>query len=48
MKAIKNKPEQCTVDIFEAVGRAMRRCEGKEYGYIIVPIIVDEDEEGSH
>ena len=40
-------PKNSTVDIVQAAGRAMRRCEGKEYGYIIVPIIVDEDEEGS-
>ena len=40
-------PKKSTVDIVQAAGRAMRRCEGKEYGYIIVPIIVDEDEEGS-
>ena len=33
--------------ILFTVGRAMRRSKGKEYGYIIVPIIVDEDEEGS-
>ena len=40
-------PKNSTVDIVQAAGRAMRSCEGKEYGYIIVPIIVDEDEEGS-
>ena len=40
-------PKHSKVDIVQAAGRAMRRCEGKEYGYIIVPIIVDEDEEGS-
>ncbi len=40
-------PKNSTVDIVQAAGRAMRRCEGKKYGYIIVPIIVDEDEEGS-
>ena len=40
-------PKNSTVDIVQAAGRAMRRCEGKDYGYIIVPIIVDEDEEGS-
>ena len=39
-------PKKSTIDIVQAAGRAMRRSKGKEYGYIIVPIIVDEDEEG--
>lgn len=29
-----------TVDVVQAVGRVMRRAEGKEYGYIILPIFV--------
>ncbi len=29
-----------TVDIVQAVGRVMRRAEGKDFGYIILPIFV--------
>lgn len=29
-----------TVDVVQAVGRVMRRAEGKEYGYIILPIFI--------
>ena len=28
------------VDIIQSVGRVMRRCEGKEFGYIIIPVFV--------
>ena len=33
-------PKNSQVDIVQAVGRAMRKAEGKEYGYIILPIAV--------
>ena len=33
-------PRNSQVDIVQAVGRAMRKAEGKEYGYIILPIAV--------
>lgn len=33
-------PKKSQVDIVQAVGRIMRRCEGKDYGYIILPIVV--------
>ncbi len=33
-------PRNSHVDIVQAVGRAMRKAEGKEYGYIILPIAV--------
>ena len=33
-------PRNSQVDIVQAVGRAMRRAPGKEYGYIILPIAV--------
>lgn len=33
-------PKKSQVDIVQAVGRIMRRSEGKEYGYIILPIVV--------
>lgn len=34
-------PKKSQVDIVQAVGRIMRRFEGKEYGYIILPIVVN-------
>ena len=34
------------VDIVQAVGRVMRRSEGKKYGYIIIPVVVPADAEG--
>ena len=33
-------PKKSQVDIVQAVGRIMRRYEGKDYGYIILPIVV--------
>jgi 3-mercaptopyruvate sulfurtransferase SseA len=35
-------PKQSRVDIVQAAGRALRQCEGKEHGYIIVPLVVPE------
>jgi hypothetical protein len=35
-------PKQSRVDIVQAAGRALRRCEGKQHGYIVVPLIVPE------
>ncbi len=37
-------PRKSTIDIVQAVGRALRLFEGKEYGYIILPIIVRGEE----
>lgn len=34
-------PKKSQVDIVQAVGRIMRRFEGKEYGYIILPVVID-------
>ena len=33
------------VDIVQSVGRVMRKAEGKRYGYIIIPIVVPENED---
>lgn len=33
-------PKKSQVDIVQAVGRIMRKAEGKDYGYIILPIVV--------
>jgi predicted helicase len=35
-------PKQSRVDIVQAAGRALRRYDGKEYGYIVVPLVVPE------
>lgn len=34
-------PKKSQIDIVQAVGRIMRKFEGKEYGYIIIPIVID-------
>ena len=31
-------PRKSDIDVVQAVGRVMRRAEGKEFGYIILPI----------
>ena len=33
-------PRNSMVDVIQAVGRVMRRAEGKKYGYIILPIAI--------
>ena len=37
-------PRQSHIDILQAVGRVMRRSEGKRFGYIIIPIALQEGE----
>lgn len=32
------KPRKSRIDIAQAVGRVMRKTEGKEYGYVILPV----------
>lgn len=39
-------PKNSQVDVVQAVGRVMRRSEGKKYGYIIIPVVVPEKIEG--
>lgn len=36
-------PRKSTVDIVQAVGRALRIFEGKQFGYVIVPVIIESD-----
>ncbi|MDA9982621.1 DEAD/DEAH box helicase family protein, partial [Gammaproteobacteria bacterium] len=36
-------PRRSTIDIVQAAGRAMRKAPGKEYGYIIVPMVVPDN-----
>ena len=33
-------PKQSRIDIVQAAGRALRRYPGKEYGYILLPLVV--------
>lgn len=33
------------VDVVQSVGRVMRKADGKQYGYIVIPIVVPEDED---
>ena len=35
-------PKQSRIDIVQAAGRALRQYQGKEYGYIVVPLVVPE------
>ena len=33
-------PRKSQVDVIQAVGRVMRRAEGKDFGYIILPVAI--------
>ena len=39
------QPRRSEIDIVQAVGRVMRRAPGKDYGYVIVPVVVDPNED---
>jgi superfamily II DNA or RNA helicase len=36
-------PKRSAVDIVQAVGRALRTSEGKEFGYIIIPVLIEDE-----
>ena len=36
------EPKRSQVDVVQAVGRVMRRSEGKENGYVVIPVVVPE------
>ena len=38
-------PRDSVVDVVQSVGRVMRKCPGKNYGYILLPIVVSSDVE---
>jgi superfamily II DNA or RNA helicase len=38
-------PKQSKIDIVQAAGRALRKFDGKDFGYIIVPVVLDEEAE---
>ena len=39
------EPRKSPVDVIQAVGRAMRRSEGKQLGYIVCPIVIPPNED---
>ena len=41
------QPRRSQIDVVQAVGRVMRKAEGKQYGYIILPVVVPAGEEPS-
>ena len=38
-------PRKSQVDVVQAVGRVMRRAEGKQMGYIILPVVINPDQD---
>ena len=36
-------PKRSTIDIVQAVGRALRKSEGKKFGYVIVPVVIEKE-----
>ena len=40
-------PRKSQVDVVQAVGRVMRRAEGKQMGYIILPVVIGPDEDAN-
>jgi predicted helicase len=34
-------PKRSTIDIVQAVGRALRPAKGKKYGYVIIPVLIE-------
>ena len=38
-------PRKSQVDVVQAVGRVMRRAEGKQMGYIILPVVISPEED---
>ena len=40
-------PRKSQVDVVQAVGRVMRRAEGKQMGYIILPVMIGPDEDAN-
>ena len=40
-------PRKSQIDVVQAVGRVMRRAEGKDIGYVVLPVLVDEGKSAS-
>ena len=45
--AVLADPKDSTVDIVQAAGRAMRVSDNKKLGYILLPVMLDEEENNS-
>ncbi|MYE32367.1 MAG: DEAD/DEAH box helicase [Chloroflexi bacterium] len=41
------QPRKSQIDVVQAVGRVMRRAEGKQYGYVILPVVVPSGEDAA-
>jgi predicted helicase len=41
-------PRNSQIDVVQAVGRVMRKAEGKRYGYVIIPVAVKAGEDPEH
>ena len=41
------QPRRSQVDVVQAVGRVMRTAPGKQYGYVILPIVIPADEDAA-
>ena len=39
------QPRKSQIDVVQAVGRVMRRAEGKRYGYVVLPVVVPAGED---
>ena len=39
------KPRKSHIDVVQAVGRVMRKAPGKQYGYVILPVAIPDDED---
>ena len=39
------QPRKSQIDVVQAVGRIMRKVEGKKFGYVILPIVIPPDED---
>ena len=37
-------PKKSTVDIVQAIGRALRVAKGKKFGYVLIPVLVDREQ----
>jgi len=37
-------PKKSTVDIVQAIGRALRVAQGKKFGYVLIPVLVDREQ----
>jgi predicted helicase len=41
-------PKRSMADIIQAVGRVIRKAEGKQIGTLVIPVFIDESEDADH